>query len=1105
MAGPFDQSLTGFDQAADASIINEPSIIPFEGKTEKSGLAEKGTVLWRIQSIDDKGYLDFNAIIGHTRRSRNPEKLWYAIDAFASATLYSEQEKDVKLLVGSNSRMKIWLNGDVVCESLKERGARADQDTVMVKLQKGENRILVRVDNSQNNLIVDWFGGMPWGWGFFFRIVNDNPAIPADIRIVSPVKTDRNDCELESTFFFKKEDDRLLQRIDVNIHSSSVADLKAQLTVNLDGNRFDFDFNNIRCGENRRVVYLPALQEDRKADYTLKIDNREIKRSTVLKKQNRYELYVVMTSHMDIGYTNTQPVVKERHIQTMLDVLEKCRRDPEFHWTVETTWILDVFESVVSPAIFDEFMNYVKEGRIGISPLYTNPYTGWIGTEEMVRSFDKAAEYHQRYDIDFPAAMVNDLPGVSWILPQMLKKTGTGFLACGINEIYSDYRLQRELPKVFYWEGADDSRVLTCLTNAYTEGRYIGLEKTPAAVEQLLWVKLNRLQADDYPYEIALVNAAFSDNAGIPVDQYNMIKKWNSLYAYPRLRPATLREFAAEFERRYAAQVPVLKGDWTSDWDIFYQSEPQEFIRLRKIQHQLLSAEKLMTINWLLNSSVRPQNSMIRSCYELMLNFSGHGSGLEFGFGTLEENISTMAFRKGYIDQAELQVDKLTQRALYRFSIPHASFASEGVIVFNSLSWARDAVVELSFKEGRKLNFEIIDLAAGDTIPCYAKGHKVWFIARNLPSLGYKKYRLAPALEPDRHKATDLIMTGNSIENRFYRINYDKKTNAVLQITDKRTRWNLIGKTDFYGFAQPVVKQGTQHAGFKTVNQGNPHLTVIDERPVRLALRIEYENGLFESTEFVLWSDMAQIDLCQTLDLTRLPETDVVEEYGLAFPFEIKKGKAEIEIIGGYLRPDADRLPGKDHNAFSIRRTVALSDRSSSLLWASKDRRVLRLEYDNKRPVLISNVVNNFPKQWNRRQDNSGRLKLNYSFTYSREAFNPGLATRFGWEALTPVLTQKGWFSTDQVKKQYFELDNDQIVLLDLQVDDSGDSWTMELLNSNLTKTQTVTISSEFLKSKNIRVVDFLGNSTQNINSTANKIQVDIKPNKILLLLIQGQ
>jgi len=402
----------------------------------------------------------------------------------------------------------------------------------------------------------------------------------------------------------------------------------------------------------------------------------------------------------------------------------------------------------------------------------------------------------------------------------------------------------RELPKVFYWEGADNSRVMTYLTNAYTEGRYIGLEKSAEAVEQLLWTKLNRLMLNDYPYELVLINAAFSDNSGIPTDQYNMIKKWNSLYEYPKLRSATLGEFAVEFERQYSADIPVLKGDWTSDWDILYQSEPKEFIRLRKIQHQLLSVEKLLTINWLLDSSVKPQNSIIQNCYELMLNFSGHGSGLEAGYGTLEDNLSTMAFRKGYIDQAELQVEELAQRALYRFSIPHASFESEGVIIFNSLSWERDAVVELPLKEGRNLSIDIIDLIKDETVPYYIEGHKLRFIARDLPSLGYKKYQLAPTLEVSQSADNDLIPTENSIENRFYRINYDTNTNTIIQIIDKKTQQNLIGKTDFYDFAQPLVKRGTQHEGFKVVNQGNPQLTVIDERPVRLVLSNTRTNSL---------------------------------------------------------------------------------------------------------------------------------------------------------------------------------------------------------------------------------------------------------------------
>ena len=1103
VAGPFEQSLTGFGQAADDDLINETAIAPYEGKTESSSLAESGVVSWQVQSIENDGYLDFNTIIGHTRLGRNPEKLWYATDAFASAKIFCENKKSAKLLLGSNSRMKIWLNGVPIYQSIRERGAIADQDSIPVQLRKGENHILVRVGNSQNNLVIDWFGGTPWGWEFFLKIVNADQTVPSGIQVIKPTKNDRYNCDLESTFFFKKIDNQLFQRIDVTIYSPLATDVSATLMLEFDGKQYDFDFNKISCGENRREIYIPALEEDKQITCTTTIDDQKIKKKKILKQQNRYEFYVVMTSHMDIGYTNTQPVVKERHIQTMLDVLDKCRKDSEFHWMVETPWILDLFEKTVPKATFDEFMSFVSTGQIGVSPIFTNPYTGWISREEMIRAFDKAAEYHARYGVDFSAAMVNDLPGLSWIIPQMLKNTGTGFLACGINEIYNDYRLQRELPKVFYWEGADDSRVMTYITNAYTEGRYLGMEKSPQAVEQLIWKKINRLKAYDYPYEKVLINTVFSDNAGIPNDQYSMINTWNSIYEYPKFRSATLGEFAAEFEAQYSDQLPVLKGDWTSDWDILYQSEPKEFIRYRKIQHDLLSVEKLSTINWLLDSSVEPQCSMFQNCYELLLNFSGHGSGLEFGFGSPEDNISTMAFRKGYIDQAELQAEELRQRAVYRFAVPHASFETEGVIVFNSLSWKCDRVVELHFREGRDLSFDIYDLSTGNSVPHFAEGHKVWFIARDLPSLGFKKYQMKPTLKTTQVSDSDLILTENSIENRFYLIKYDINNNRISGIIDKNTRRNLIGNTDQYHFAQPVLKRGTQHDGFKSVEQGNARWEIIDERPVRLVLRVQYENELFEATDFILWSEMEKIDVDQSVDLSKLSKTDIVEEYGLAFPFELKNAQAMIEIIGGFLDPEKDRLPGIEHNAYSIRRTVALSDKSSSLIWASMDCRVVRLEYDNKRPVLISNVVNNFPEQWNRRQDNSGKLILRYSLTLAEAEFRAGLSTKFGWETLTTPLLQQGWFSTSKPTGSYFTFSNSNVILYNLRKTAGQNTWQMELLNCNPVHAENVIIQSDFFKNREIVLTDCLDNTHAMIPILNNRINITIPGNTVYLLTVK--
>ncbi|MCK7528642.1 MAG: hypothetical protein MZV64_69350 [Ignavibacteriales bacterium] len=52
-----------------------------------------------------------------------------------------------------------------------------------------------------------------------------------------------------------------------------------------------------------------------------------------------------------------------------------------------------------------------------------------------------------------------------------------------------------------------------------------------------------------------------------------------------------------------------MKGDWTSNWDIFYQGEFERHKKARLSQNQLLSAEKLSTLSGLLDNSKRTNES----------------------------------------------------------------------------------------------------------------------------------------------------------------------------------------------------------------------------------------------------------------------------------------------------------------------------------------------------------------------------------------------------------------------------------------------------------------------------------------------------------------
>jgi len=83
--------------------------------------------------------------------------------------LNSPREQNIKMHVGSDDGVKVWLNGEQVYEEIVVRGANDYQDSFPVTLRQGTNVLLVAVDNS---------GG---GWSGFFGFQGD-----AEYTVLSP-------------------------------------------------------------------------------------------------------------------------------------------------------------------------------------------------------------------------------------------------------------------------------------------------------------------------------------------------------------------------------------------------------------------------------------------------------------------------------------------------------------------------------------------------------------------------------------------------------------------------------------------------------------------------------------------------------------------------------------------------------------------------------------------------------------------------------------------------------------------------------------------------------------------------------------------------------
>lgn len=1047
VAGPFEQPLVGFGEAVDADVIGEAAIMPVAGRLEETTLVEGGTVAWKPLHAQPNGFVDFNAAMGWVLPGDSPEKVWKAKVGYAFAYVDSPANQDVLLKLGSNSSVKVTLNGEAVHASSALRNAEPDSDTIPLRLRPGRNSLLVKVGQTHRNEAPGFFGEIRYEWGFYARLLGAEGGPAQEVKIQVPTGAAAPGADLVSTFFFRDAPDGLQQRVDLSVTSYAAEPRTGSLRIRAGEVEHEATLERVPFGESRHPIYLPEITEETPAAVLLDLGSEVMTAEAVLLPQPHYEIHLAMMSHTDIGYTNTQPVVKERHLSTLDDVLEHCKRDSTFAWTIETIWQLEQYRLGRSPERFDRLMDLVKAGRIAVSPVYTNPYTGWVSEEELIRSFDKGRAYASEFGLEFGAAIYNDVPGLSWLMPQVLEEAGVSLLVTGLNEVYSGYALQRSLPKVFTWEGIGGSRVLTYRTEAYNEGQTLGLEKGVEAVPYRLWERLHRLRAQGYAYDLVLAVHTFGDNGPIPFNAPATTAAWNAEYAYPRIEVSNIDAFSDAFQARYR-DLPVVEGDWTSTWDVLYQGEPARTVRQRWTQHNLLTAEKMATLSWLLDPRQDPLAARVGAAYDHLLHFSGHGSGLEYGYGSPADNLLTMAYREQYVQDAMLAAREVLERAAYRLSGREESFEGEALYVFNPLNWMRDAPIEVEFPRENAHAYRAIDPQTQEAIPSRFSGHTLRLVARSVPPMGYRKIRLERISKADLQPGGGLLADGCAIENAYYRIRGDCASGKVVQILDRKSGRELIDPAEETPFGLPLRADSLNAPSFEVVGAQEVSMYVRDESPARLTLVTKRPGHLFVQSEYTLWESLARVDVQHTVDLETLEFPEQVQEYSVAFPFALPGGRAAIDVLGGLLNADQDRFPGLDHDAFSVRRGIGVHTAEHTVSWAAADSRVVRVRRNAAGgAVILANVVNNFPEAWNRWEENEGRLDFRFSFTSAEGAFDPAATSRFGWEINTPPVVRYTWLRSEPASDSFVTVEGENVVALSFRPSRDLNGVVLRLMN----------------------------------------------------------
>ena len=141
---------TDFAKRKDGSVDLKAS---YAAKAMAAGGSTKTeTLKWKSVAASKKGHVDLSAVCGAQE--------WCV--AYAYTEVDEVHAREAVLSCGSDDGIKIWLNGEVVHTNEVGRGFSPRQDSAVVQLKSGTNRIVVKIDN--------YVAG--WGFGVYLPKAN---------------------------------------------------------------------------------------------------------------------------------------------------------------------------------------------------------------------------------------------------------------------------------------------------------------------------------------------------------------------------------------------------------------------------------------------------------------------------------------------------------------------------------------------------------------------------------------------------------------------------------------------------------------------------------------------------------------------------------------------------------------------------------------------------------------------------------------------------------------------------------------------------------------------------------------------------------------------
>lgn len=319
------------------------------------------------------------------------------------------------------------------------------------------------------------------------------------------------------------------------------------------------------------------------------------------------DVALIAHSHLDIAYYWRRIHAVQKNLRTVLIQLRLMDRYPDFTYTHTQAYTYETLEKYY-PEVFAELQEKVKSGQYEpVGAMYVEPDCNIPCAESLIRQCLYGQLYfREKFGKTIRNCWLPDVFGNSWILPQILKKSGVEYFVSNKMSTWND--TNRFPHNNFIWKGIDGSEVYACVPPTHF----------------ITWNMPSQIQENWEAYQDKNTGGqtmsmfGYGDGgSGVTEEMLEVMKRFNKLSVMPKTEHIG---GAAFLEKNLRGNQNLAK--W--DGELYLEMHRGTFTTKsvmkqynRKLEYKLREAEIISTLRTL--SGAAYPHTALTDCYKKLL------------------------------------------------------------------------------------------------------------------------------------------------------------------------------------------------------------------------------------------------------------------------------------------------------------------------------------------------------------------------------------------------------------------------------------------------------------------------------------------------------